>query len=190
MAEHNAVKSTVAKESGGKTVVIAFDGSDYAKHAMKYFAETIYLPTDNVVVVYCVELGDVITTERTIYGLSQAGAHISIDHGELKDLIQREIGRIKNKLVEFAAYMKEIKLNGTVKSTHASSPGLGVIHVANELNADLIVTGSRGYGRFRRTLLGSVSDYILHHSSVPVMVVTYPKDHHHHHHHHHHKHKE
>lgn len=37
-------------------------------------------------------------------------AHISIDHGELKDLIQREIGRIKNKLVEFAAYMKEIKV--------------------------------------------------------------------------------
>lgn len=26
------------------------------------FAETIYLPTDHVVVVYCVELGDVITT--------------------------------------------------------------------------------------------------------------------------------
>lgn len=35
MAEHNVVKTTAAKETGGKTVVIAFDGSDYAKHAMK-----------------------------------------------------------------------------------------------------------------------------------------------------------
>ena len=81
-------------------------------------------------------------------------------------------------------------MNGTVKSTHASSPGLGVINSAGEMNADLIVTGSRGQGSFRRTFIGSVSDYILHHSSVPVMVVSHHKNHHHKDHHnkdHHHK---
>ena len=70
------------------------------------------------------------------------------------------------------------QLNGTVKSTHASSPGLGVINAADEINADLIVTGSRGHSTLRRTFIGSVSDYILHHSSVPVLIVTYHKDKH------------
>lgn len=164
----------------GKTVVIAFDGSDYAKYAMKYFKEHVYMPSDQVYVVYCVELSEIITTEKTIYGLSESGAHISLENDDFKELIQREIQKIKDKLIEFSAYMKEIKLDGTVKSTHANSPGVGIIHIAQQLNAEFIVTGSRGHSSLRRTFLGSVSDYILHHSNVPVLIVTYPKETHNH----------
>lgn len=67
-------------------------------------------------------------------------------------------------------------MNGVVKSTHASTPGLGIINFAKEAKADLIVSGSRGQGKLRRTFLGSVSDYILHHSDVPVLIVTSRKD--------------
>lgn len=37
MADGNAASASEAgyRKDGGKTVVIAFDGSDYAKHAMK-----------------------------------------------------------------------------------------------------------------------------------------------------------
>lgn len=42
--------------------------------------------------------------------------------------------------------------------------------MAKEEHADIIVTGTRGQGKIRRTLLGSVSDYIIHHSHVPVLV--------------------
>ena len=49
-------------------------------------------------------------------------------------------------------------------------PGDGIIHASQERKADLIVTGCRGLGQLRRTILGSVSDYILHHSEVPVFV--------------------
>ena len=38
----------------------------------------------------------------------------------------------------------------------------------------LIVVGSRGMGTVRRTILGSTSDYIIHHAHVPVVVV--PKE--------------
>jgi nucleotide-binding universal stress UspA family protein len=49
-------------------------------------------------------------------------------------------------------------------------PGPSVIKVAEEYNAAYIVTGTRGHGKIRRTILGSVSDYVMHHSHVPVLI--------------------
>ena len=52
----------------------------------------------------------------------------------------------------------------------SGEPGPGIVHAAQEKGVDLIVTGCRGLGQLRRTVLGSVSDYILHHSEAPVFI--------------------
>lgn len=49
--------------------------------------------------------------------------------------------------------------------------GQTIVHVADEVRADVIVVGSHGKGWFKRVVLGSVSEYVLHHSTVPVLVV-------------------
>ncbi len=46
-----------------------------------------------------------------------------------------------------------------------------VVNVAEELEAGLIVVGSRGQGRLARSLLGSASDSIVRHAHCPVLVV-------------------
>lgn len=50
-------------------------------------------------------------------------------------------------------------------------PGEVILNAAGAEGADLIVVGSRGLGQVGRLLLGSVSDHIVRHASVPVLVV-------------------
>ena len=57
----------------------------------------------------------------------------------------------------------EIKLKG-------GKPGEAICDLVKECDLDLCVMGSRGIGAIRRTFVGSVSDYVLHHSHVPVII--------------------
>ncbi len=43
--------------------------------------------------------------------------------------------------------------------------------IAASENPDVLIIGSRGLGNFDRLMLGSVSDYVVHHATCPVMVV-------------------
>ena len=54
---------------------------------------------------------------------------------------------------------------------HSGTPGEALCEMAKEHNADLVILGSRGLNKIRRTFLGSVSDYVLHHCNKPVLVV-------------------
>jgi nucleotide-binding universal stress UspA family protein len=64
------------------------------------------------------------------------------------------------------------QIGGKVKSV-SGSPGEVIIKVSKEENASIIVSGTRGMGTIRRTFLGSVSDYIIHHAHIPVLVIMY-----------------
>src|SRR5215218_4898828 len=62
---------------------------------------------------------------------------------------------------------------GTVKEAHLR---LGradeeVVDLADSLGIGLIIMGSRGRGRIRRALMGSVSDSVVRHAHCPVTIV-------------------
>ncbi len=46
-----------------------------------------------------------------------------------------------------------------------------IVHLAEEIDAGLIVIGSRGYGGLKRALLGNVADSVVRHAHCPVLVV-------------------
>lgn len=46
-----------------------------------------------------------------------------------------------------------------------------IVEAAKRFGADLIVVGSHGYGFLSRMLLGSVSDFVIHHAPCSVLVV-------------------
>jgi len=55
------------------------------------------------------------------------------------------------------------------------TPGEGIVCLAKEYDVSLIIIGSSGHGFIHRTILGSVSDYVVHHTHIPVTVVPHPK---------------
>ncbi|HEY9644390.1 MAG TPA: universal stress protein, partial [Coleofasciculaceae cyanobacterium] len=52
---------------------------------------------------------------------------------------------------------------------NAGSPGRKICEVVQTWGADLIVIGRRGHSGWRELLLGSVSNYVLHHASCSVL---------------------
>ena len=46
-----------------------------------------------------------------------------------------------------------------------------IVHLAEDIDAGLIVIGSRGFGGLRRALLGNVADSVVRHAHCPVLVV-------------------
>jgi nucleotide-binding universal stress UspA family protein len=76
-----------------------------------------------------------------------------------KALIQEAIGRMDLQASEVTSMVKE----GDAKQT--------VLQVADEVNADLIVMGSRGLGRLQSILSNSTSQYVFQLSTRPMLLV-------------------
>lgn len=51
------------------------------------------------------------------------------------------------------------------------APAETVVDVCAQQNFDLIILGTRGQTEFKNFILGSVSEYVLHHTPHPVLIV-------------------
>jgi nucleotide-binding universal stress UspA family protein len=79
--------------------------------------------------------------------------------------------RTRTKLEELVGKIEAS--GGAVEGSHlgVGRPDAEIIAQAEEMGAGLIVMGSRGFGRVRRALTGSVSESVVRHAHCPVMVV-------------------
>ena len=83
-----------------------------------------------------------------------------------------ELERDAQRLLDEQARTVE-EAGGTVKEAHLR---LGrtdeeIVDLAHSLGIGLIVMGSRGRGRIRRALMGSVSESVVRHAHCPVTIV-------------------
>ena len=63
---------------------------------------------------------------------------------------------------------------GIVGADHAllpGDPGPAICRLAEDIDAHLIVIGSHHRGVLKRAVMGSVSEYVVHHAPCPVLVV-------------------
>lgn len=63
-------------------------------------------------------------------------------------------------------------IDATYRVVHSRSSGAGLVELAHEIDASLIVLGSAQVGAYGHVSFGSVNDRLLHTSPVPVSVAT------------------
>ncbi len=87
--------------------------------------------------------------------------------------VQYELGPREDVNLVLDSAAAEARKEGIEVQTHAveGDPAEGILTVAEETKADLIVVGNKGMTGARRFLLGSVPNNISHHAPCSVIIV-------------------
>jgi nucleotide-binding universal stress UspA family protein len=142
-----------------KRIMVCSDGSDSALRAAGKAAEIAKRFDAHIILVH------VFLSAEAIY---PDGIVTAPDYAELtpeyKQQVQRSVEKYTGKIFDDAGVNYTFfGLTGHVVEQ--------IVELAEQEQADLIVMGSRGRGRFQRFLLGSVTDGVIHHAHCPVMIV-------------------
>ncbi|GFR66046.1 stress response protein nhaX [Elysia marginata] len=146
-----------------RKILIAMDESQHSEDAFEFYMKNVHRPDDHVTLLYVPEYHAIVQSPMAM-----------TDVAVVSEMMREEGERIKNVVSHLSKKLKDI--GGSVKSI-GGKPGDVIVSVAKEAEVSLIVMGSRGMGTIRRTFVGSVSDYVMHHSHIPVLVCKHPDVH-------------
>ncbi|MDH7517129.1 MAG: universal stress protein [Candidatus Thermoplasmatota archaeon] len=144
-----------------KKMLIAYDGSDASKKAIKTALECADREDEIILLtVVPAELAEASFTKMLLP---------TIDFSQII-----KSGTFKEKAMEsLSKVAKEIE--GEVKKVdiivESGDPADEILMVAKRLEVDMILIGYKGYGKEGRFLLGSVTDKVVRHAGVSVLVV-------------------
>lgn len=136
-----------------RTVAVAYDGTAEAKVALNR-AEAIALASQARIVIYTTAMPAVFAA-----GMARYVPPMSPDAGTI---VTRAVKAVDERLAATGRAL-------------GGDPGLSIIEACEEVGADLLVAGSRGYGPTMRVMLGSVSTKLAQRAPCPVLVVPRPE---------------
>jgi len=134
-----------------KTLIWATDGSETANRALPY-VKSLAAPGAELYAVHV----------REVFVGRGAGYPVYADEPELQEQIAEQVEELR--IEGFDAHLRVL----TTTSGHAA---LQIADVARDVDAELILVGTRGYGRVAGLLLGSTTQGLLHAGVCPVLAV-------------------
>lgn len=139
--------------SAFKHILVAYDGSDHSRKALDTAIKVAQCSQCLLKIVYVFDRVPVILgddeTERFIERAMSKG----------REIMDEVINLAHEAGVEFSTDIVE------------GPAAEAILRIAQLEGCDLIVMGSRGLGMVQGLLLGSVSYRVLHHATIPVLVV-------------------
>ncbi|XP_033746403.1 universal stress protein in QAH/OAS sulfhydrylase 3'region-like isoform X1 [Pecten maximus] len=136
-------------------VIIGVDESDMAEFAFEWYGANFHKPGNKVLLLHC--------PENYINATTMSPGRVV----ELQREVEGKSCDLKRKFIDKA---NKLGIEAEFKVEAAEKPGHAIVEVATKNEAAFIVTGTRGMGKIRRTILGSVSDFVVHHAPCPVLV--------------------
>lgn len=147
-----------------RTIIIPIDSSENSKRAYKWYLNNMQRVGDTVLFIHIVE---------PIYSTSAVGIMEPppIVLNDMSRMMEHALADGKRLGMEYVTDAKSAGVEAKAYIHIDTKPGTSLVKAIVDYQADLIVIGNRGVGTLRRTFLGSVSDHVLHHSHIPVIVV-------------------
>jgi nucleotide-binding universal stress UspA family protein len=149
-------------------IVVPLDGSRLSAQAIPYANELAHKFNSQVMLLR------VVTDNHTTYATQTGG----FGENSVMQIISEQIPlRDVENTAHARRYLmnraKDVSDDGVTVTYHVTegSPARSIMEFAELQQASLIVMMSHGRGRFKRAILGSVTDAIMRGSSVPVMVI-------------------
>lgn len=149
----------------GQTMLIAYDGSERAARAMEYAAQL--LRPGNVEILTAWEP----VARQAARAVSRTGLHQATMAPERveDDPAYEEAMRICRQGVDVAA---ELGLSGRAHLVEsATTIASAIVDAAQELDVDVIVSGTRALTGFRSWWSNSTADQIVRNAGIPVLIV-------------------
>ncbi|ELU00596.1 hypothetical protein CAPTEDRAFT_221973 [Capitella teleta] len=147
----------------GFRVLVAIDGSQYSEQAVSWYLKNVHLPKNEVILAH---VSDVSFFPMFGFKSTESMELWKVEQQQKEETVKALVKRNKETLVKCG--VKEVEF-----VSETGSPGPVLVDIAEKNNADLIVMGTRGAGTLSRTILGSVSDYVMHHAKSPVCICSH-----------------
>lgn len=146
-------------------VLIGIDDSEYCLHAFEYYTEHIHKPDNEVILFHVSD-----QVKVPVYAYMSEGMAYSTDDVQLNvEKLRRKNKELETKYDEKCKAL-QMKHRFLLVSEDDHGPGHAIVEAAKKHHANLIVVGSRGQGALKRTIMGSVSTYVIHHGHIPALV--------------------
>ena len=139
-----------------KHIMIPYDKSESANHALEYAIDLAGKYNARFSIVTCVLMQ--VPTEP-YFGTAYIETAKLLKEDALKSISSLE------------PRLKELKIQYKIDILEVRSVPDSLITYEDTHNVDLIVMGSRGFGGFKKLLLGSVASAVSQHSKCPVLIV-------------------
>ena len=155
----------MAKDDASGPVLFCYDGSDPARAALEHAAGLLH--GGAAVVLHVWERTATFTGYDPLIGVSEGvGRAAGLEHE------MDEIGaRVAEERAEQGA---ELARRHGFEATARTTEGKvwrAIVDVADEIDARIIVVGTRGHSKVGSLLIGSVANGVVHHSRRPVLVI-------------------
>lgn len=140
------------------TVVVGFDGSDNSQRAID--AALVVLNEGGTV--HLVSAYD-----------APSAREVREAYASVPDQYTVSIDLMAGPRTKLEAAAKSIADKGIKVKEHFidDDPAAAILHIGEDVSADMIVVGSRGLGRASQVVRGSVSTKIAHHAHIDFMVI-------------------
>jgi nucleotide-binding universal stress UspA family protein len=149
-------------------VLVALDRSPQTNIV---FEKALSEVTEHLMIVHALRMDAEIPT-GTFMGI---GTIADLDtYGVMKRLQQEKIQQERTRSMEWLqGYQQQAIDRGITAEIQClpGTPGTGICDLARSWNADLVVMGRRGHQGLTEVVMGSVSNYVLHHAPCSVLVV-------------------